>query len=110
MDVDYCFSLLALKLRSKLIAAHRLKRQSERKAENNQPLLEWGRQYLPDHFVLPPSIMHQWLGKKLDEMSVQTGRRLNVLGPRGGAKSTLGTLAFPLRMALEGKAIVDVHL
>ena len=104
MDVDYCFSLLALKLRSKLIAAHRLKRQSERKAEANQPLLEWGRQYLPDHFALPPSIMHQWLGKKLDEMSVQTGRRLNVLGPRGGAKSTLGTLAFPLRMALEGKA------
>ena len=31
------------------------------------------------------------------------GAKLNVLGPRGGAKSTLGTLAFPLRAALEGR-------
>ena len=30
------------------------------------------------------------------------GSRLNVLGPRGAAKSTIGTLAFALRAALEG--------
>jgi len=31
------------------------------------------------------------------------GTKLNLLGPRGGAKSTIGTLAFPLREALEGR-------
>lgn len=104
MDADYYFDLLALRLRNKLVAAHRLDRQLSRQTSNQEPLLDWGRRYLPEHFSLPPSIMHQWLGKKLDAMSVQTGRRLNVLGPRGGAKSTLGTLVFPMRMALEGKA------
>ena len=29
--------------------------------------------------------------------------KLNLLGPRGGAKSTIGTLAFPLREAVEGR-------
>ena len=29
------------------------------------------------------------------------GTKINVLGPRGGAKSTIGTLAFPFRAALE---------
>ena len=29
--------------------------------------------------------------------------KLNLLGPRGGAKSTIGTLVFPLREAVEGR-------
>jgi predicted phage terminase large subunit-like protein len=29
--------------------------------------------------------------------------KLNVIGPRGGAKSTIGTLAWPLRAAVEGR-------
>jgi predicted phage terminase large subunit-like protein len=34
-------------------------------------------------------------------MQQRRGMKVNLLGPRGGAKSTLGTLAFPLRAALE---------
>jgi predicted phage terminase large subunit-like protein len=34
-------------------------------------------------------------------MAVARAMRINVLGPRGGAKSTIGTLAFPLCAALE---------
>ncbi len=64
-------------------------------------LLEWGRKYLPRHFALPPSTMHRWLGEHLDRMAHTRGMKLNVLGPRGGAKSTIGTLAFPLRAAME---------
>jgi predicted phage terminase large subunit-like protein len=55
---------------------------------------------LPEHFTLPPSAMHRWLADRLDRMSRRRGTKLNVLGPRGGAKSTLGTLAYPLREAL----------
>jgi predicted phage terminase large subunit-like protein len=64
------------------------------------PLLSWGQHYLPEHFTLPPSAMHRWLADRLDRMSRRRGTKLNVLGPRGGAKSTLGTLAYPLREAL----------
>lgn len=65
-------------------------------------LLAWGRRYLPEHFVRPPSRMHLWLADKLQAMRETRGMKVNVLGPRGSAKSTIGTLAFPLRAALEG--------
>jgi len=63
-------------------------------------LLQWGRRYLPEHFERPPSLMHRWLAERLDDMSSERGIKLNVLGPRGGAKSTIASLAFPLRAAL----------
>lgn len=66
-------------------------------------LLAWGQKYLPEHFTRPPSEMHRWLGRHLDKMAHVRGIKLNVLGPRGGAKSTIGTLAFPLRMAVENR-------
>ncbi len=64
-------------------------------------LLAWSRRYLPAHFTRKPSAMHAWLGRRLDLMDRRRGSKLNVLGPRGGAKSTIGTLAYPLRAALE---------
>jgi predicted phage terminase large subunit-like protein len=64
-------------------------------------LLAWGRKYLPEYFRRPSSSMHVWLGRHLGAMCDQRGLRLNVLGPRGGAKSTLATLAFALRAAVE---------
>lgn len=66
-------------------------------------LLSWCFRYLPRHFTRPPSRMHLWLLRMLDTMRDQRGVKVNVLGPRGGAKSTIGTLAFPLREALEGR-------
>ena len=66
-------------------------------------LLDWGRTYLPDHFQKPPSPMHQWMAQHLDEMVTDRGRKQNVLGPRGGAKSTVATLAYPLREALHAR-------
>jgi predicted phage terminase large subunit-like protein len=76
--------------------ARRLARQS-----GGLDLLAWGRTYLPDHFCRPPSNMHRWLAEQFDAMQTARGVKINVLGPRGGAKSTLGTLALPLRAALE---------
>jgi len=64
-------------------------------------LLAWGRRYLAEHFAQPPSALHRWLAERCDEMAVSRGLKINILGPRGGAKSTIGTLAFPLCAALE---------
>lgn len=64
--------------------------------------LQWGRLYLPDHFRCRPSQMHEWLGERLDQLHEQRGSRINVIGPRGGAKSTIGSMCYVLRAALEG--------
>jgi len=88
-------------LRNELARAHGRARRSCNGAHTAVDLLEWGRRYLPEHFTKPPSLMHRWLAEQLELMRVARGTKLNVLGPRGGAKSTLGTLAYPLRAALE---------
>ncbi len=67
------------------------------------PLLDWGNMFLRSYFRLPPSRMHRWLGVELDRLDATRGAMLNVLGPRGSAKSTLGTLAYVLRCAVEGR-------
>jgi predicted phage terminase large subunit-like protein len=64
--------------------------------------LQWGRLYLPDHFRRRPSQMHEWLGERLDDLHLRRGTRINVIGPRGGAKSTIGAMCYVLRAALEG--------
>ncbi|MBN2218025.1 MAG: hypothetical protein JW719_11680 [Pirellulales bacterium] len=65
-------------------------------------LLDWASTHLNHHFTLAPSTMHRWMAKQLDRLARRRGTKLNVLGPRGAAKSTLGTLVYPLRAALEG--------
>ncbi len=83
------------------LAARRL--GGARRAEDRpQDLLGWGRRYLVEHFRQRPSRMHEWLAEQLDRMPRQRGVKVNVLGPRGSAKSTIGSLAYPLRAALEG--------
>ncbi len=64
--------------------------------------LAWGRHFLASHFRKDPSQMHVWLGKQLDHFRDQRGQKVNVIGPRGGAKSTIGTLCYVLRAAVEG--------
>jgi predicted phage terminase large subunit-like protein len=93
-----CLWLLHESIESSITAAG--SRQGDRRTAG---LLEWARAFLPEHFRLPPSKMHRWLAKQLDEMQNNRGRKLNVVGPRGGAKSTIGSLAFVLRAAVEAK-------
>lgn len=77
--------------------------RSEIALENRpQTTLAWGRAYLPAHFAKPASRMHEWLGAELDAMRVNRGARVNLLGPRGSAKSTVATLCHVLHAALEG--------
>jgi len=81
-------------------------RLNRKKIEATNPsslgTLSWGRHYLADHFRRPPSKMHQWLGSQLDGLQKNRGTKINVIGPRGGAKSTIGTLCYVLRVVMEG--------
>ncbi|MFZ5831592.1 MAG: hypothetical protein ACOY3P_16020 [Planctomycetota bacterium] len=82
-------------------ARHAAARRAARGDLDDLDLLRWGQSFLPQHFARPPSLMHRWLAAQLGRMHTRRGMKLNVLGPRGGAKSTLGSLAFALRAALE---------
>jgi predicted phage terminase large subunit-like protein len=84
-----------------LARKHGRARRLQRGNGQSLDLLAWGRKYLPAHFSRPPSNLHRWLAVELESMRTLRGSRLNVLGPRGSAKSTIGTLAFALRAALE---------
>jgi predicted phage terminase large subunit-like protein len=70
--------------------------------EKPRSTIEWGQEYLKAHFVLAPSAMHRWLGRQLDAMRRERGLKVNLIGPRGSAKSTLATLCYVLRAAVEG--------
>lgn len=63
--------------------------------------LDWGRRYLPAYFSKPPSTMHEWLAAQLDAFRIRRGDKVNLIGPRGSAKSTIATLAYVLRVAVE---------
>lgn len=77
-------------------------RQVAAQARPAPPLLDWAAQYLGHCFPLAPSPFHRWLGAELAGLHLKRGQRLNVLAPRGAAKSTWSTLAYPLWAALHG--------
>ncbi len=89
-------------LAAELARRHGQARRAARQAPHGMDLIQWGRFYLPEHFSRPPSAMHRWMAEQFAAMSACRGMKLNVLGPRGGAKSTIATLAYALRSALEG--------
>lgn len=69
--------------------------------ERPKDLLAWSRRYLPHYFTCGPSEMHKWIAQKFDTARKQRGSNINVVGPRGGAKSTVGTTAGVLCCAVE---------
>ncbi len=89
-------------LRQRLQQAEQLRQQDSRDRTAYSGLEAWARHFLPVHFSKPPSAMHRWLFARCDEFARSRGFRVNVIGPRGGAKSTIGTTALVLRSAVEG--------
>ncbi|RMF99478.1 MAG: hypothetical protein D6741_08465, partial [Planctomycetota bacterium] len=84
---------------AELVRRHTLARR--RLTAEREGLLDWARRLLPGHFRLPPSKMHRRLAALLEQATFRRGARLNVLGPRGSAKSTVASLAYPLWAMLE---------
>lgn len=71
-----------------------------KRSEAPPPFAAWARRHLSHYFSLPPSPFHLWLIDTLSGLHLQRAARLNVLAPRGAAKSTWSTLAYPLYAAL----------
>ncbi|HEY1192198.1 MAG TPA: hypothetical protein VGE74_31525 [Gemmata sp.] len=62
----------------------------------------WNARFLPSYFGrFPPADFHHQFDEQLHRLHTRRGSRLNYIAPRGGAKSTWVTLAYPLRAALE---------
>ena len=66
------------------------------------PLAEWAAAYLPSYYPLGPSSFHRWLVAELSGLHTRRGSRVNVLAPRGAAKSTWSSFAYPLWCAVHG--------
>lgn len=64
-------------------------------------LAAWGRKFVPDYFPAPPSGFHSWLVPELESLQGRRGQRRNMVAPRGAAKSTWVSFAYPLWAAVE---------
>jgi predicted phage terminase large subunit-like protein len=65
-------------------------------------LTTWALEFFPAFFTAPASRFHLWLSAELGKLATTRGVRLNVLAPRGSAKSTWASFALPLWAALHG--------
>jgi predicted phage terminase large subunit-like protein len=83
-------------------AALRKQPNCDVRSDRPRETLPWGHAYLPDHFTKPASAMHVWLGEQLDALHARRGSKVNLIGPRGSAKSTISTLCYVLLAAVEG--------
>jgi len=65
--------------------------------------LAWNRRFLPHYFAAhAPADFHADMAGVCGALHTRRGTRHSRIAPRGGAKSTWWTLAYPLRAALEG--------
>lgn len=77
-------------------AATETKSNSER-----LPFRQWAATYLSERFSLPPSRLHLELSEELETLHLRRGSKLNRMAPRGGAKTSWATFAYPMYAALE---------
>jgi hypothetical protein len=64
--------------------------------------LDWNRWFLPQYFTsFGWADFHEDLDRLLHHLHERRGQKFSLIAPRGGAKSTWCTLAYPLRCALE---------
>jgi predicted phage terminase large subunit-like protein len=74
----------------------------ERWEAGTLPPLGWGRRFLPHRFPDDPAHFHRVLDADLGGLHTRRGTQAAYLAPRGSAKSTIVTLSYALRAALEG--------
>ncbi|MGD9633950.1 MAG: hypothetical protein AB7G28_20090 [Pirellulales bacterium] len=91
----------ALRAIDKLSSRYAAAAEGAERAAAYPRLLDWGRHYLPAHFQRPSSRMHRWIEAQLADAAEARGARVNLVGPRGHAKSTVVTLAYVLQSAVE---------
>jgi predicted phage terminase large subunit-like protein len=75
---------------------------SETVTQGMFPFRQWSRHFLSKHFPLAPSRLHTELSLQLESLHSRRGTLINQVAPRGSAKTTWSTFAYPLYCALEG--------
>ena len=63
--------------------------------------VEWGQFYLPHYFAPAPADFHEGLFAQLADLHTRRDTNGAIIAPREGAKSTVVTLAYFLRCAVE---------
>ena len=83
----------------------REKLRREREAARRQPYsLGWLRKYLGHHLYLSSfSQFHSDLAGDLNHAATARNQKLNYRGPRGNAKTTIGTVGYTLWCIVEGR-------
>ena len=74
-----------------------------RKGTGAQSPHQFAEAYLPSHFYLPFSKMHEEIFSLLKGITERRNARVAIAAPRGHAKSTIIALAYPLWCVLYGK-------
>lgn len=87
---------------TKLERRYRAARDGAVRAAKYRPLLSWGQQYLPRHFVKPASAMHVWLAGELRGFHVRRGSKIHLIGPRGSASRPSRRCAMCCRRRWKG--------
>jgi hypothetical protein len=101
-DYDLLSAARALTPHSPLLALQSLHSDAERWEVGTLTPRQWNGLFLPQYFGrFGPADFHLYLDRALHNLHLSRGRKLSLIAPRGGAKSTWCTLAYPLRCALE---------
>ncbi len=66
-----------------------------------QPFKGWTKKYFPHRLTLAPSSLHDELEDTFASLHLRRGTHINRLAPRGSAKTTWSTFAYPTYCALE---------
>lgn len=85
----------------------RIRRLKQQQADQQQaqktglPLIQWAQRFLENYLSCDLSELHTYLAGQLDRLTSERNGRLNVVAPRGSAKSTWSTFAWPIYLILE---------
>ncbi len=83
------------------LANQLLRPRPEPKQGMPRPFKGWTRHYFPHRLTLAPSSLHDELEDTFASLHLRRGTHINRLAPRGSAKTTWSTFAYPTYCALE---------
>ncbi len=73
-----------------------LRPKLKRKKIPKNTLIAWGKKYFPHYFEDDPSEQHLFMANRFQVIEGERGCTDVIIGPRGSAKSTIGTFLLPM--------------
>lgn len=64
-------------------------------------LYGWAKYFFPHYLTDPPSLMHRWMVRRLQEQHLSRGCKTAIVAPRSGAKTTWISKLYPLYLIAE---------